>query len=160
MPAFAGKSSHAILVASCTLALVCTTVAGAAVSVSGELFFGIWSPTRNQWEATTPVCVTDREGGAYRVRVSGLAGGEEFALLDPGGYSVDYRLSWLRSGTRGEREQLTAGVASQRVYQSSTEANCIDAEPPHLQARINDRTLDLAPPGVYRDTLFIIIEPI
>lgn len=161
MPARAGNLTRSLpSVLLCAMLLWVTALAAASVSVSGDLFFGTWSPTRNQWVALAPVCVWNEDGGVYRVRVSGAATGAEFALLDPAGYRIDYQLNWLRSGSRGEREQLDPGTASNRVYQFSTEPNCIDSERPHLQARINDRSLDLAPPGIYRDTLYITVEPL
>lgn len=130
------------------------------MTISSDLFVGIWTPTRSKWEATTPVCVWNEDGGAYRVRVNGLGNGSDYMLLDPGGFSIDYRLRWLRSGTRGAREQLHPGVASSRIYDFATVEGCFDEEPPHLNVNINDRLLDAAPPGIYTDTLFVIIEPI
>ena len=144
----------------CAAVLAGTASAFANVSVSGDLFVGVWTPTRNRWEATTPVCIWNEDGGAYRIRVTGVGTGSDFALTDPGGFSIDYVLRWLRSGASGERESLRPGIASSRLYDFSVSEGCFDEEPPHLYVFINDRQLDLAPPGIYTDTLQVIIEPL
>ena len=159
-PPFRRLARSSLLALLCAAVLVCAAGAFANVSISDDLFVGVWTPTRSRWEATTPVCIWNEEGGAYRIRVTGVGDGSDFALSDPGGFSIDYVLRWLRSGTQGERERLRPGSASSRLYEFSVSDGCFDEEPPHLYVFINDRQLDNAPPGIYTDTLFVTIEPL
>jgi hypothetical protein len=142
-----------------TLLVALTT--SAEIRIDGDLFVGVWTPSRNRWEASTSVCVVNRDaGGSYRIRVSGTNDGTRFVLKESSGNTINYRLLWRRSGTRGQRERLTPGVASRRVYTYADETGCQRSQAPSLSVRINDRALDRALPGIYTDTLLITIEPI
>lgn len=154
------KPLFTVLAGSVLLSTALTAVAG--IHASGDLFVGVWNPSQTRWEATTSVCVWNEagDGGAYRVRVDGSNDNDSYALADSSGSMIDYRLRWVRSGPRGQRERLEPGKSSRGVYTFADEPGCHADTAPSLSVRINDRALDRALPGIYTDTLFVTIEPL
>lgn len=147
--------------------LQATTLDAASVRIDEDLFLGVWSPQLTRWQKTIPVCISqsaDATGGAttYRVTVSSVNGptNNGFALLNSIGDPVAYRVRWFRSGSKGQGEALQPGVPSRRSYAYASDPACLGDDPPGLEAIVQRRTIDRAPPGIYADTLLVTIAPL
>ena len=135
----------------------------AAVEVDGDLLLGVWSQQRTRFIANVPACVYTDDGasaGGYRVSVSGGVAADRFAMSNGVGDTIPFRVRWYGSRSLSPREELSPGALSRRVYRFGDRARCAAGDGPGLEAQARTRDVARAAPGVYRDTLTVLISPI
>ena len=131
------------------------------ISVADDLYLGVWSPRISKWETTVPVCVWSEDGNTlYRVSASGQASGNQFALLNDIGDSVNYKVFWHTGRRFRQRERLQPNTASRRVYTFDSSRQCIGGPSAEIRVRLNKREIDAAIPGIYNDSLLFILSPL
>ncbi len=142
----------------CGLLFSGTWVLSAGVSVSGDLFLGVWSPQQSQWESRVPVCVSeDADDAPYRVVATGDHA-SVFALANELGDQVGYRVFWHTGNNYNRRERLRPSSPSRWSYTDS--GNC-DVQPTaYIRVRLEKRDIDQAIPAIYQDTLVVMLSPL
>lgn len=146
----------------CCLILLLTigTAVAGGVIVNDDLYLGIWTPIASRWETRVPVCIWSEDESAYRISVSGASVGRRFMLNNDIGDQVWYRVYWHTGKNYKKRERLRPTIPSRRAYAFSPERNCTDGFNAQIRVRVSKRQIDRAPPGIYNDTLLLILSPL
>lgn len=143
-------------------ASLCLAVGGgvlaAGVSVGDELFIGVWSPFGSRWEAEADVCIWG--DGAFRVIAASVERGDTFALSNGAGDRVAYRVFWRRRDAPGRGQELEATVPSQHSVAGDPRFECGGQANSRIRVRVDSGEIDRAPPGIYGDTLMLMLSPL
>jgi len=143
------------------LTLMISRVAVGGITVNDNLFLGVWSPLINKWEKTIPICVWSEDGDTlYRVTASGLASGTQYAMTNDIGGQVRYRVFWHSGRRFKQRERLRSNIVSQGVFNFDLSRQCNSGPNAQLRVRVNKRDIDTAIPGIYNDTLILMLSPL
>lgn len=147
----------ALVLLTCLLA----PVALAGIVLKEDMFLGVWSPLVSKWERRVPVCVWNEDGVTlYRVTATGLAPGAQFAMTNDIGGEVGYRVFWHTGKKLRLRERLRANTVSRKVFQFDNTRQCRSGPNAQLRIRANKRDIDSAIPGIYSDTLLLLLSPL
>jgi hypothetical protein len=133
----------------------------AGLTLKEDMFLGVWSPLVSKWERRVPVCVWNEDGVTlYRVTATGLAPGANFAMTNDIGDEVGYRVFWHTGKKLRQRERLRANTVSRKVFQFDNTRQCRSGPNAQLRIRANKRDIDSAIPGIYNDTLLLVLSPL
>lgn len=143
------------------LALPAPGVIAAGISIEDDLFIGVWSPFSSRWETEAPVCVWgDVAGEMFRVTATGLASDVNFVLSNRIGDGIDYRVFWYANRRSSRREELSSGVPSRNAIIGEQLRDCAQGANARIRVRIRRRDIDRAVPGIYDDTLLVVLSPL
>lgn len=158
VPVLVTRVAFRVLVSSLCLALA--TPLGAAGIAVGELSLGVWSPFATRWEVEAPVCIRSTVAGE-RFRVVATGGDvDAFAMRAGTEATIPYRLWWHRRDGSGQHEEPRPGRRSQHAIAADDSPDCGGDANSRLRVRVRGGDMDAAPPGVYRDTLRVILVPL
>ena len=149
---------RAVLAALCLCGVAGSLASG--IEIGGDLSIGTWSPFRSSWEAVTPVCVWrgDEKAGPFRILASGLDPGPTFAMRDRSGYRLPYSVVWESGG--GRSQPLVSGELLRSAIPGARAPGCAGDPTASIRVRVEPIDIERAPPGVYRDTLMLMISPL
>ena len=129
-----------------------------SVSIEDDLFLGVWSPMQTRWESKVPVCVeADTVQSPYRVVAAGR-NPNTFALTNNIADQVRYNVFWHTGKHYKRRDELSPSVPSKRAYPNN--GDCRSRPTGYIQVSLNRQDIDSAIPGVYQDTLVLMLSPL
>lgn len=157
-----GASLARILIASLLSSACLFTVHAGGIEVMDDFDFGTWSPLMTRWKKEVPVCIWDEESRqiSYRVVASGINDGTRFRLRNDIGDYLPYQVEWQDDQIVDSGERLKANVGSTSVYSSYDNHRCENGATGHLVVTISNNILQQATPGLYSDTLVLMISAI
>lgn len=125
-----------------------------------DVHFGVWSPFVKRWTQRSAVCITgDGSGGIFKLVATGQTPGQTYALTNDINTRVGYRLFWHTGPKYRQRERLTSGTTTRKVYTYSTAPSCSDGPTGMLRVLLDQGELEAAVPAVYSDTLLLMVVP-
>lgn len=136
-------------------------VQAGGIAIKDDLFVGVWSPFGSRWEAEAPVCIWgDAAGESYRVIATGLSSDTDFELSSDSDERITYRVLWFPRAGRNRRDRLAPGVPSRSSIVADSSPECTGGANSSIRVTIPRRQINRAPPGIYDDTLLVILSPL
>lgn len=133
----------------------------AGTLMTDDFDLGVWSPFMKRVQKSVPVCIWSEwdQNSPFTLTVSS-ASGPRLQITNSINDAIPYRVHWLSGRGFNRRERLSSGVPSSRSYVSADTAACANGPTGMLRLTINARHLRDAPPGIYADTLQLMITPL
>lgn len=134
----------------------------ATLRVYDDIHLGVWNPNRTNWQGTTYLCMWDEaQQTPFRIMASGQNDSRrQFNLGNDIGSRVKYQLTWQFGKSMKRRERLSPGKASKNALDVSSAAGCPGGPTAMIRIKVDKRSLDAAPTGIYTDTIIFMLSPL
>jgi len=141
--------------------LLCGPVFAGGIILKNDLFVGVWSPFGTRWEAKTPVCIwSEKPGESFRITASGQYPGTGFRLLSDSEDTVGYGVLWYPNTANSNGTRLRSGLSSSSSIVADSNVECGGGANSSIYIRVFRRQIESAAPGVYGDTLLVVLSPV
>ncbi len=132
----------------------------AKIDIREDFDFGAWSPLVSRWKKVVPVCIWDESVSetSFKVVAGGSNSSRRFRLKNDINDKIAYRVHWRDSNAYTSKERLKANVSSSQIYKSNDTNRCQSGPTGFVEVTINRKALNEAAPGIYSDTLFVMIS--
>jgi len=141
--------------------LLCGPVFASGIILRNDLFVGVWSPFGTRWEAKTPVCIwSEQPGESFRITASGQYPGTGFRLLSDSEDSVGYGVRWFPNTVGRNGTRLRSGLSSSSSIVADSNVECGGGANSSIRIRVFRKQIERAAPGIYGDTLLVVLSPL
>jgi hypothetical protein len=107
---------------------------------------------------STDVCVYSNGPGAYQVRITGSTGGFKLENADHSG-QIPMNVGWHDAAGAAGAMPVSHGAASPMTSANTQSADCAQGANANLSVAVDRTAMASAAPGVYSNTLTVMIEP-
>lgn len=150
-----------LIVSMSMLAIDTPARAAGGFELDDFVFLGVWDALTQNWEAQASGCIWSDAGETlYQVRAEGLNDTtSNFRLSNEVGNRVDLNVHWNDQSTDTGRERLLPNQLSD-TYPIDPLPDCGGTANLWITLSVDALDMDLAPQGIYSDSLLFTLDPL